>query len=101
MLLDAMATGTPVIAARVGGAIDVVQDHATGELVEPNRPSELADAMTRLCEDDDARARMGVGGRRLAELLDWNLVSSRVERLYREICSDGREWIGVTTDRDG
>jgi sugar transferase (PEP-CTERM/EpsH1 system associated) len=65
-ILEAMATGLPVIATRVGGNGELVSDGMTGRLVEPRCPEALAEALTAYFENP-ARARAhGAAGRERA-----------------------------------
>ena len=66
-LLEAMATGLPVIATRVGGTPEVVAHGETGLLVPPRSPEQLADAMSWLLRRPDVRRRMGQASRRRVE----------------------------------
>lgn len=58
-LVEAQAAGTPVVASAVGGACEAMVNGKTGFSVEPGNVSELANAMTRLLGNDEARACMG------------------------------------------
>jgi glycosyltransferase involved in cell wall biosynthesis len=58
-LLEAMASGRPVIATRVGGIPEFVEDGQTGLLVPPRDPAALATALRRTARDADWRARAG------------------------------------------
>jgi glycosyltransferase involved in cell wall biosynthesis len=58
-LLEAMALGVPIVASRVGGLAEVLEDGADAILVEPNRPAELAHAVARLKSDASLGARLG------------------------------------------
>lgn len=58
-VMEAMAAGRPVVAARVGGLSELVHDGETGLLVTPEDPAALAEAMVRLGLDAGERARMG------------------------------------------
>jgi glycosyltransferase involved in cell wall biosynthesis len=60
VLAEAMAVGTPVVATRVGGLPEVVDDGVTGRLVEPGAPDQLAEAVIDVLAN---RARMGVAAR--------------------------------------
>ncbi len=62
-LLEASATGIPVIATRVGGVGETVLDGRTGILVEPGDVAGIADALLTLAADAPARRRMGAAGR--------------------------------------
>jgi glycosyltransferase involved in cell wall biosynthesis len=64
-ILEAQSTGIPVIATKVGGLPDVVDD-SVGLLVEPQNPKQLADALRRLLSDDDLRRRMSANARQRA-----------------------------------
>jgi len=87
-LAEAMAAGTPVIGARVGGMCDVVQPGQTGWLVEPDDPAALADAIgTALQATTADRAAMGRAGRqRVLERFSWEQVSQRLYDCYEELC---------------
>jgi glycosyltransferase involved in cell wall biosynthesis len=63
VLIEAGASGLPVVAAAAGGAPEVVQHGKTGLLVTPDDAEELADALGRLAVDDELRRRLGRGGR--------------------------------------
>jgi glycosyltransferase involved in cell wall biosynthesis len=62
-LLEAMATGLPTIATRVGGNPEVIEDGVTGILVPANDDQAIGDAMLRLHRDAELRRRMGEAGR--------------------------------------
>jgi glycosyltransferase involved in cell wall biosynthesis len=67
VLLEAMASGLPVVSARVMGVPEVVQDGETGVLVNPGRPGLLAGAIAWLADAPELRERMGRAGRRWVE----------------------------------
>ena len=64
VILEAMASGLPVIATRVGGVPDLVAHEQTGLLVPPEAVEPLAGAIRRLAEDAPLRVRMGRAARR-------------------------------------
>jgi len=66
VILEAMATGLPVVATRVGGTPALVEDRLTGLLVPPGNAEELAQAILRLVEAPETAAQMGAQGRRRA-----------------------------------
>jgi glycosyltransferase involved in cell wall biosynthesis len=71
-LAEGMAAGLPVVATRVGGMVEVVDDETTGLLVAPDDAANLATALTRLLTDAPLREKMGQAGRRrVAERFAW------------------------------
>ena len=66
-LLEAMSVGLPVVATRVGGVSEMVDEGHTGLLVKPQDATALANALTVLLTDDSLRCRMGKAGRRRVE----------------------------------
>jgi glycosyltransferase involved in cell wall biosynthesis len=66
-VLEAMATGLPVVASRVGGLPELIVDGETGLLVEPRDPDALAAALERLVADRALRRELGAAGRAYAE----------------------------------
>ncbi len=83
-LLEAMASGLPVIASNTGGTPEIVQDGVTGLLVPPRDPKSLAEAMQRLLEDPLLRNRIGLAGRaRVMESFSIQKTVSRINQLYQ------------------
>jgi glycosyltransferase involved in cell wall biosynthesis len=83
VLLEAMNHGTPVIASRVGGIPDIVEDGVSGLLVPPGDADALAAAIRRV-RDDPALARgLGEAGRRrLREQFNWPAIVQRWLDVY-------------------
>jgi glycosyltransferase involved in cell wall biosynthesis len=67
VVLEALCRGRAVVGARAGGIPDVVWDGETGLLVDPDRPSEIADALVRVLSDRALAQRLGDGGRARAD----------------------------------
>jgi len=67
VLVEAMASGVPVVATNVGGIPEVVQDSETGILVNPGAPDELAAAILRLYNDQELRERLSRLGQECVE----------------------------------
>jgi glycosyltransferase involved in cell wall biosynthesis len=68
-VLEAMAAGLPVVATRVGGHIDAVEDGVTGLLAEPGDPAALAEKTADLLANHGLRRSMGEAARRRSERL--------------------------------
>ena len=81
-LLEAMAVGLPVVATRVGGNAEVVEDGAQGLLIPPGDPGRLARALDRLLADERLRRRLGDAGRRRAARFDIREAVRRMEEVY-------------------
>jgi glycosyltransferase involved in cell wall biosynthesis len=83
--IEAMDAGIPVIASRVGGLPEVVEDGRTGLLVPPGDSAALAEAMTRLLERPETRRSFGAEGhRRVEQHFRAAVMARRVETLYEE-----------------
>jgi len=67
MIAEAMAYSRPVVATRVGGIPEIVEDGVSGYLVRRRQPVEAADRILRLLDDRELRRKMGVNGRRAVE----------------------------------
>jgi glycosyltransferase involved in cell wall biosynthesis len=81
-ILEAWASGVPVIATSVGGVPDLC-DEGNSVLVPPSDPLALADAMTSLAGDPVRRERLGAAGRSMVrERYTWDTVAEAYERLY-------------------
>lgn len=65
--VEAMATGLPVVAARVEGLTEIIVDRETGLLVTPENPKAFAKAIKKLAADATLRKLMGEAGRKRAE----------------------------------
>jgi len=67
VLLEALATEVPVVATRVGGVPQVIQDGQHGLLVEPNDVDQLTSSLSKLLGDCELRQRLAAAGRQLVE----------------------------------
>ena len=66
-LLEAMAAGCPIVATRVGGIPEAVEDEVSGLLVPPKEPGRLAGALRRILSDPGLARRLGDAARARAE----------------------------------
>ena len=88
VLLEAMASGLPVIASRVGGIPEVVEEGKTALLVPPSNPEELRTAIETLWSNDRLRRAMGHAGRERAGLFSWSLIIPRIMKVYEEAIAE-------------
>ena len=80
-LMEAMATGLPVVASALSGIPELVRPHETGALVDPENSEQLADALEALFFDKEKGLRMAAHGRMLVE--DEFALEKSVEQLGR------------------
>ena len=100
-ILEAMASGLPVIATDVGANAELVQDGVTGEIVPARDVEALAEAIERLACDPTQAAAMGRAGRKTAEgRFSLGAMISAYQSLYdRQLASHGME--GRVATRSG
>ena len=85
VLLEAMAAGRPLVASRVAGIPQVVEDGRNGLLVPPGDARALAEALRRLLREPETRARLGEEARRTAvRELSWEVAARRFEEAYAQ-----------------
>jgi len=82
VLLEAMASGKPIVASDIHGYRSVVRRGEQGLLVPPGEPRALAGALARVLSDDELRARMGASGLERAKQFSWPSVVAKVEAYY-------------------
>ena len=88
VILEAMAAARPVVATRVGGVPDLVEDRVTGFLVPPNEVEPLVDRMFRLLGDRELRETMGRRAREVSRnRFQRDRVAARYHEIYREVLS--------------
>ncbi len=88
-VIEAMACGLPVIASKVGGLPDLVEDGLNGLLVEPAHPGQLADALQTLSLDYGLRYTMQQNSfRRAFEQFDMETLVPRLVRIYEQAFQD-------------
>jgi glycosyltransferase involved in cell wall biosynthesis len=90
-IVEFMAAGLSVVATRVGGTADIVEDGVTGLLVDPRDAAGLARAIAELLRDPERRRRMAQHGRdRQQREFDVSVLVRRVEDLYESLWAASR-----------
>ena len=84
-VLEAMASGRPVVATTTGGIVDMVADGESGYLVPPGDEDRLAEAMARLLADADLRARFAAAATERVERFTASAVAERLEAVYARV----------------
>lgn len=83
--MEAMATGKPVIASRIGGLPEIVADGETGFLVTPGDADALRSAMAALLDNPELASRMGAAGLARVGAFYASTVVAQIESVYQEV----------------
>jgi phosphatidylinositol alpha 1,6-mannosyltransferase len=89
VVLEAMASGLPVIAAGAGGPVDHVRDGVNGFLSDPDDPADFAALAWRCITDPDLRHTLGDAARVYAETQTWELIFDGLIERYRALIQSG------------
>jgi glycosyltransferase involved in cell wall biosynthesis len=81
-LMEAMACGKPVVATRVGGIPELVENGAQGLLVEAGDVEGIAESITKLLIDPELSAKMGRAGKQRVKAFSWDSTAKIVLREY-------------------
>ena len=84
-VLEAMASGRPVVATTTGGIVDMIADGENGLLVPPGDEHKLAEAMARLLSNADLRVRLAAGARQRVMGFTASAVVERLEAVYAQV----------------
>jgi phosphatidylinositol alpha-mannosyltransferase len=85
VLLEAMASGVPVIASNIPGFRTVVTHGRDGFLVKPKSPTAIAEAIVELAEDKRLAEELRIKGRETAKRYDWPVVIDKLERTFMQL----------------
>lgn len=85
VVLEAMASGLPVLAANAGGVRDLVADHRSGILFEPGRADALIREIGLWANHPEQLKAMGIHGRKLAQQRSWENIFDQLIEDYEKI----------------
>ena len=86
VLLEAMATQKPVVATRIDGYMEVIEEEKDGLLAEPKDPASLARKISILIENEEYRNMLATRGReKVLRKYTWEKVAKQVLEYYKEI----------------
>jgi phosphatidylinositol alpha-mannosyltransferase len=91
VLIEAMATGTPVVASDLEAFRRVLEDGRAGVLVPVADPAALATALAQLLLDPERRAALSAVGRDTVRQYDWSTVTARIVEVYETVAAVGTE----------
>lgn len=83
----ALAFSKPIVATKVGGFPEILQDGVHGYLVEPDDPLGLAIALNRILTDPARIHKMSLAVRNLADTLSWDMVARKTIHIYKKVCN--------------
>ena len=86
--LEAMSSGTPVIASQVGGLQFLVRDQETGLHIPAREPISLADCIIQLLSDPGRAAKMGISAARIAKSYAWSEIAAKLLRVFAEVAGE-------------
>ena len=85
---EAMASGVPVVASRVGGLASTVADGRTGYLIPWRDPDLFAEKLDLLLDDEALRERLGASAAEAMRVYDWRSVAAQLVDLYTHLVRD-------------
>lgn len=85
-VLEALASGVPVVTTNVGGIPYIVEQECTAMLVPPDDPEAMADAMLRVLGDDVFAARLRAAGMEDVQRYSWSAVKNELLAAYTDAC---------------
>jgi glycosyltransferase involved in cell wall biosynthesis len=88
-IMEAMASGCPVVASSVGGVTELIENEKTGILVEPGDVKGYADAIARLLRNDSLRRSITERARKKLDRYSWDKAAEKTIRLYEKILGAG------------
>ncbi|MDE3042956.1 MAG: glycosyltransferase family 4 protein [Nitrospirota bacterium] len=85
-ILEALASGKPVVASAVGGIPEIIEDGKNGILVEPENPQALCDAMTTVWNDRELAERLASAGyATVKQHFQWDTAAARYEATFMKL----------------
>jgi glycosyltransferase involved in cell wall biosynthesis len=84
-LMEAMASGCPIVATSVGGVTDAIRPGVDGLLVKPGHPRELADSIATLIVDPHRRSVLSLAAKERAAMFDITRPTRRLEEVYTSL----------------
>lgn len=90
VVLEAMASGLPVVTARSGGPLDIIKEGETGLMFAPDNQDELVTAVQRLIQNPDLAQKIGRAARAYAESRSWEQVLDKLLDDYQRLIQQHR-----------
>ncbi len=84
-LLEAGASGLPIVATNVGGVSDILHDGVNGLMTKTGDSEDLAGKIITLLDNNELRKEMGKKGQALAKQYSWKIVAEETEKAYLDL----------------
>ena len=88
VVLEAMASGLPVVAAAKGGPMGIIQDGKTGYLAEPENPDDFSTKILYLLENPGEAKKIGEEARAYALMQNWESLSAEIKKYYEMLAGE-------------
>jgi glycosyltransferase involved in cell wall biosynthesis len=89
-IIEAMASGIPAVATRIGGMQESIEHEKTGLSVGPDDPAAVAQAVLRVMRDDELRERLVRNGKQaVTGKFDWDVIALGTRECYEQLCANG------------
>lgn len=85
VILEAMASGLPIVATKVAGLAEIIKDGENGFLVEPENPEQIALKVLLLLEDDDLREKISGNNKERVKDYTFEKVIASIEQVYQKV----------------
>jgi len=80
--IEAMASGLPIIATKVGGIPEIIKDGENGFLVEPKNPEQIAERILYLLSNNNIRRSISFNNKEKAKNYSWDLIVNKLIAVY-------------------
>lgn len=91
-VLEALASGVPVVSTRVGGVPYIVEHEKTALLVEPGAPGQMADAIMRILAEPELAQRLRRHGLAAVQDYTWQKIKPKLFKVYENAIGTGRRF---------
>lgn len=87
-VVEAMASGLPIVATTVRGLPEIIENDENGFLVEPKNPKRIAEKVLLLLEDNELRKRISGKNKEQSKSFSWDNTVDSLEKIYKQICNN-------------
>lgn len=84
-ILEAQACGVPVIASKVGGILDIIEDRKTGILIEPKNLGQVTQAIIKIFSQPEFAQKLTQNAKDGLEKYDWQNIAQKINRIYQNL----------------